>query len=183
MSLDELAGTINGLLDRTRGLPYTQVIRFTADASHELRRPRLGRWRAARRGSPLQRPRGQGGSTGMSSHRSASSASGFTALVNGLLLLARADRRGGPPQRGDPSTSRPLAGEVRRDVRNRLRRSAGFKLINRRPGPSDCHRGLLAACGNWLTNLLDKRHPVHGPPAVSVTLRVEEAGRPEPSSA
>ena len=43
--LDELAGTINGLLDRLAAY-HAQVIRFTADASHELRSP-LGAMRAA----------------------------------------------------------------------------------------------------------------------------------------
>ena len=43
--LDELAGTINGLLDRLAAY-HGQIIRFTADASHELRGP-LGAMRAA----------------------------------------------------------------------------------------------------------------------------------------
>ena len=85
--LDELAGTINGLLDRLAAY-HAQVIRFTADASHELRSP-LGAMRAAVEVA-LQRPRGS------EEYRDVLASLGeqcerLTALVNGLLLLARAD--------------------------------------------------------------------------------------------
>ena len=70
--LDELAGTINGLLDRLAAY-HAQVIRFTADASHELRSP-LAAMRAAVEVA-LQKPRTRR-NTGTSSRRSASSASG-----------------------------------------------------------------------------------------------------------
>ena len=84
--LDELAGTINGLLDRLAAY-HAQIIRFTADASHELRSP-LGAMRAAIEVALSSRASRR--NTGMSSRRSASSASG-SRPVNGLLLLARAD--------------------------------------------------------------------------------------------
>jgi heavy metal sensor kinase len=85
--LDELAGTINDLLDRLAAY-HAQVIRFTADASHELRSP-LGAMRAAIEVA-LGQPREA------SEYRDVLSSLGeqcerITALVNGLLLLARAD--------------------------------------------------------------------------------------------
>lgn len=85
--LDELAGTINGLLDRLAA-DHAQVIRFTADASHELRSP-LGAMRAAVEVA-LGQPRGP------EEYREVLTSLGeqcdrLTALVNGLLLLARAD--------------------------------------------------------------------------------------------
>jgi heavy metal sensor kinase len=85
--LDELAGTINGLLDRLAAF-HVQIIRFTADASHELRSP-LGAIRAAVEVA-LQKPRDP------DEYRSILATLGeqcerLTVLVNGLLLLARAD--------------------------------------------------------------------------------------------
>jgi heavy metal sensor kinase len=85
--LDELAGTINGLLDRLAAY-HCQITRFTADASHELRGP-LAAMRAAVE-IALQNPRESDvyrdvlASFGEQCER-------LTALVNGLLLLARAD--------------------------------------------------------------------------------------------
>jgi heavy metal sensor kinase len=85
--LDQLAGTINDLLDRLADY-HAQVTRFTADASHELRSP-LGAMRAAIEVA-LQQSRTAHeycdilGSLGEQCER-------LTALVNGLLLLARAD--------------------------------------------------------------------------------------------
>jgi heavy metal sensor kinase len=85
--LDQLAGTINDLLDRLAEY-HAQVARFTADASHELRSP-LGAMRAAVEVA-LQQPRTAPeyrdilGSLGEQCER-------LTTLVNGLLLLARAD--------------------------------------------------------------------------------------------
>ena len=85
--LDELAGTINDLLDRLAAY-QGQVIRFTADASHELRSP-LGAMRAAvdvalQNSRTEQEYRDVLSSLGEQCER-------LTALVNGLLLLARAD--------------------------------------------------------------------------------------------
>jgi heavy metal sensor kinase len=85
--LDELAGTINNLLDRLADY-HAQVTRFTADASHELRSP-LGAMRAAVE-IALQQPRS------LTEYCDTLSSLGeqcerLTTLVNGLLLLARAD--------------------------------------------------------------------------------------------
>ena len=85
--LDELAGTINSLLDRLAAY-HAQIIRFTADASHELRSP-LGAMRAAIEVA-LGQPREA------KEYRDVLSSLGeqcerLTALVNGLLTLARAD--------------------------------------------------------------------------------------------
>jgi heavy metal sensor kinase len=85
--LDELAGTINSLLDRLAAY-HAQVTRFTADASHELRSP-LAAMRAAIEVA-LGQPREVG------EYREVLSSLGeqcdrLTSLVNGLLLLARAD--------------------------------------------------------------------------------------------
>jgi heavy metal sensor kinase len=85
--LDELAATINGLLERLAAY-HAQITRFTADASHELRSP-LGAMRAAIEVA-LQQPRESEeyrnilGSLGEQCER-------LTSLINGLLLLARAD--------------------------------------------------------------------------------------------
>lgn len=85
--LDELAGTINDLLDRLAAY-HRQVIRFTADASHELRGP-LAAMRAAvdvalRKPRESEDYRNTLASLGEQCER-------LTALVSGLLLLARAD--------------------------------------------------------------------------------------------
>ncbi len=85
--LDELAGTINDLLDRLAAY-HRQVIRFTADASHELRGP-LAAMRAAvdvalRKPRETEEYRDTLASLGEQCER-------LTALVGGLLLLARAD--------------------------------------------------------------------------------------------
>lgn len=85
--LDQLAGTINVLLDRV-AKKHEQMIRFTSDASHELRSP-LAALRAAIEVS-LQQPRSSDG------YRELLGSLGeqcqhLTDLVNNLLLLARAD--------------------------------------------------------------------------------------------
>jgi heavy metal sensor kinase len=85
--LDQLAATINDLLDRLAAY-HAQGARFTADASHELRSP-LAAMRAAVEVT-LQQPRENHeyrqilGTLGEHCER-------LTTLVNGLLLLARAD--------------------------------------------------------------------------------------------
>src|SRR6185312_1153963 len=84
--LDQLAAAFNGLLDRLAAY-HDQVIRFTADASHELRSP-LGAMRAAIEVA-LQQPRDP------EEYRSILASLGeqcerLTSLVNALLLLARA---------------------------------------------------------------------------------------------
>ena len=85
--LDRLAETINALLDRLASY-HAQAARFTADASHELRGP-LAAIRAAI-DVAVQQPRSADeyrdflGDLGEQCDR-------LTALVNGLLLLARGD--------------------------------------------------------------------------------------------
>ena len=85
--LDELAATINGLLDRLAAF-HTQASRFTADASHELRSP-LGAMQAAIE-LALQKQRAP-----EEYQETLCALSGqcerLNALVNGLLLLARSD--------------------------------------------------------------------------------------------
>ncbi len=85
--LDELAATINGLLDRLAAF-HTQASRFTADASHELRSP-LGAMQAAIE-LALQKPRAPDEYQETLCTLS-SQCERLTALVNGLLLLARSD--------------------------------------------------------------------------------------------
>jgi two-component system OmpR family sensor kinase len=85
--LDRLATTINDLLDRLAAY-HAQAVRFTADASHELRSP-LAAMRAAIE-VVLQQPRTD------EAYRDALVSLGeqcdrLTTLTNGLLLLARAD--------------------------------------------------------------------------------------------
>lgn len=85
--LDRLAATINDLLDRLAA-DHAQIIRFTADASHELRSP-LGAMRAAvevalQQSRSADEYRDMLASLGEQCER-------LTALVNKLLLLARAD--------------------------------------------------------------------------------------------
>jgi two-component system, OmpR family, sensor kinase len=85
--LGELAGTFNGLLDRLAAY-HAQIVRFTADASHELRGP-LGAMRAAVE-ITLQKPRES------EEYRNVLASLGeqcerLTVLVNALLLSARAD--------------------------------------------------------------------------------------------
>lgn len=87
--LDQLAGTINDLLDRLAAY-HARMIQFTADASHELRSP-LAAMQAAIEVA-LQQPRSadeyrdQLGALAEQCDR-------LTRLVNSLLLLARADAR------------------------------------------------------------------------------------------
>lgn len=85
--IDLLAGTVNDLLDRL-GSYHAQMTRFTADASHELRGP-LAAIRAA-----IEVALGQDRTA--EEYRETLVALGersdrLAALVNGLLLLARAD--------------------------------------------------------------------------------------------
>jgi heavy metal sensor kinase len=166
--LDELAGTINGLLDRLAAY-HTQVIRFTADASHELRSP-LGAMRAAVEVA-LQRPRGIDeyrdvlASLGEQSER-------LTALVNGLLLLARADA-GEVPLSGETLDLASLVGEVA-EMFEPLAEERGIQLVTDAPTPVAV-TGDSARLRQLVTNLLDNAIRFTGPGG-SVTLRVEETG-------
>lgn len=85
--IDELATTINGLLDRLSAY-HAQIIRFTADASHELRGP-MGAMRAIVEVA-LQRQRS------VPEYQEILETLGeqcdkLTLMVDALLLLARAD--------------------------------------------------------------------------------------------
>lgn len=85
--LDELAITINGLLDRV-SMIHNQIVRFTADASHELRSP-LGAMRAMVEVA-LQKPRS------IIDYQSVleslgEQCDGLSHMVDSMLMLARAD--------------------------------------------------------------------------------------------
>jgi heavy metal sensor kinase len=85
--LDQLATTVNSLLDRV-SQKHEQLIRFTSDASHELRSP-LTALRTAIE-IAMQQPRSNEGYRellGMLGEQ----CQRLTDLVNNLLLLARAD--------------------------------------------------------------------------------------------
>jgi heavy metal sensor kinase len=167
--LDELAETINGLLDRLAAY-HAQVSRFTADASHELRSP-LAAMRASVEVA-LQQPRTAAdyrdvlASLGEQCER-------LTALVNGLLLLARVD-----------------AGEVlvRREVVNisALSEEAAemYEPLAEERGIVfrwECRQG-VAVLGDaqrlrqLVTNLVDNAMKFT-PPGGSVTLQVQQTGR------
>ncbi|MBX6315102.1 MAG: heavy metal sensor histidine kinase [Isosphaeraceae bacterium] len=166
--LDQLAGTINDLLDRLAAY-HAQVIRFTADASHELRSP-LGVLRTAIEVA-LQQPRTAADyrhvleSLGEQCDR-------LAALVNDLLLLARADA-GQVELRRVPVDLAALADEVI-EMYQPLAEERGLELAWDRPDPIPT-QGDPARLRQLLTNLLDnaiKFNEAGG----TVTVRVEQAG-------
>jgi len=146
--LDQLAGTLNEMLDRLAAY-HVQVIRFTADASHELRSP-LAAMRAAVEVA-LQQPRTAGeyrdtlGSMAEQCGR-------LTALVNGLLLLARADA-GQAELRREPVDLAELADEVA-EMFEPLAEEMGLQLVWDRPPPVPV-RGDPPRLRQLLTNLVD----------------------------
>ncbi|ODT97836.1 MAG: hypothetical protein ABS79_06875 [Planctomycetes bacterium SCN 63-9] len=165
--LDELAGTINDLLDRLAAY-HAQIIRFTADASHELRSP-LGAMRAAVEVALVQ-PREPGAyrevlaSLGEQCER-------LTALVNGLLLLARADA-GEMTVRREPVDLTSLAVDVA-EMYEPLAEERGV-WFRSECGPPVPVAGDPARLRQLVTNLVDnaiKFTEAGG----TVTLRVEEA--------
>lgn len=165
--IDELAGTVNGLLDRLAAY-HAQVIRFTADASHELRSP-LAAMRAAVEVA-LQRPRAAEG------YRDVLASLGeqceqLTALVNGLLLLARADA-GEVAVARDPVDLAALAGEAA-EMYEPLAEDRGIAFRWECPGPvavaGDAHR-----LRQLVTNLVDNAIKFT-PRGGSVLLRVGQA--------
>jgi two-component system, OmpR family, heavy metal sensor histidine kinase CusS len=146
--LDELAGTINGLLDRL-GAYHTQITRFTADASHELRSP-LGAMRAAVEVA-LQKPREA------EEYRSVLASLGeqcerLTSLVNGLLLLARADA-GEVLLRRETVDLAALACEVG-EMFDPLAEEKGIQLITHARSPVTV-AGDASRLRQLVTNLLD----------------------------
>jgi heavy metal sensor kinase len=146
--LDELAGTINGLLDRL-GAYHTQITRFTADASHELRSP-LGAMRAAVEVA-LQKPRES------EEYRSVLASLGeqcerLTSLVNGLLLLARADA-GEVLLRREAVDLAALACEVG-EMFDPLAEEKGIQLVTHARSPVTV-AGDASRLRQLVTNLLD----------------------------
>jgi heavy metal sensor kinase len=163
--LDELAGTINRLLDRLAAY-HAQITRFTADASHELRGP-LGAMRAAVE-IALHKPRES------EEYRNVLASLGeqcdrLTVLVNGLLLLARADA-------GEVTIGREmvdlaaLAREVA-EMFDPLAEEKGIQLITETASPVTV-TGDPARLRQLVTNLLDNalRFTERGG---SVTLRID----------
>jgi heavy metal sensor kinase len=163
--LDELAATINGLLDRLAAY-HAQIIRFTADASHELRSP-LAAMRAAVE-IALQKPRGSG------DYRTVLATLGeqcerLTSLVNGLLLLARADA-GEVGIRREPVDVAALADDVA-EMFDPLAEERGIRLIAETAGPVMV-AGDPSRLRQLLTNLVDNAVRFTEPGG-KVTLRVE----------
>jgi heavy metal sensor kinase len=163
--LDELAGTINGLLDRLTAY-NAQIIRFTAHASHELRSP-LGAMRAAIE-IALQKPRGS------DEYRNVLASLGeqcerLTALVNGLLLLARADA-GEFPIKRDLIDLSALACEVG-EMFDPLAEEKGIQLVIDKNSPVTIS-GDASRLRQLLTNLLDNAIRFTGPGG-SVTLEID----------
>lgn len=166
--LDELAATINGLLDRLAAF-HAQVIRFTADASHELRSP-LGTMRAAIEVA-LQQPRTP------DAYRAILASLGeqceqITALVNGLLLLARADAGEIVLQRHAVDLA-DLARDVA-EVFEPLAEERGIRLSARAPIPTAV-AGDPARLRQLVTNLLENAIRFTNPGG-SVTVAIERVG-------
>ena len=163
--LDELAGTINGLLDRLAAY-HAQIIRFTADASHELRGP-LGAMRAAVE-IALQKPRES------EEYRNVLASLGeqcerLTSLVNGLLLLARADA-GEVLIRREAVDLAALACEVG-EMFDPLAEEKGIQLVTHTSSPVTV-TGDPSRLRQLVTNLLDNAIRFTEPGG-SVTLRVD----------
>ena len=163
--LDELAGTINGLLDRLAAY-HAQIIRFTADASHELRSP-LGAMRAAVE-IALQKPREA------EEYRNVLASLGeqcerLTTLVNGLLLLARADA-GEVPVRRESLDLAALAAEVG-ELFLPLADEKGIQLVTDTSIPVTV-AGDPSRLRQLVTNLLDNAIRFTEPGG-TVTLRVD----------
>lgn len=163
--LDELAGTINGLLDRLAAY-HAQITRFTADASHELRGP-LGAMRAAIE-IALQKPRES------AEYRSVLASLGeqceqLTALVNGLLLLARADA-GEVLIKREPIDLASLVREVV-ELFDPLAEERGTRLVAHLAGPATIV-GDPSRIRQMITNLLDNAIRFTEPGG-SVTLHVD----------
>jgi heavy metal sensor kinase len=168
--LDELAATTNGLLDRLAAY-HAQVIRFTADASHELRSP-LAAMQAAVE-IALQKPREPEeyqtilATLGEQSER-------LTALVNGLLLLARVDA-GEVTIRREAADLAGLACDVA-EMFDPLAEERGIRLVADVSGPVTLS-GDPSRLRQLVTNLVDNAVRFTEPGG-TVTLRVHGvAGR------
>jgi heavy metal sensor kinase len=163
--LDQLATAVNRLLERLAAY-HAQIIRFTADASHELRSP-LGAMRAAIEVA-LQRPRESEeyrhilASLGEQCER-------LTALVNGLLLLARADA-GELAIRSEPIDLAAIAGEVA-EMFEPVAEERGVRLVAELAGPATIV-GDPSRLRQLVTNLVDNAIRFTEPGG-SVTVRAE----------
>jgi heavy metal sensor kinase len=165
--LDELAGTINGLLDRLAAY-HAQIIRFTADASHELRGP-LGAMRATveialQNSRESEEYRNVLASLGEQCER-------LTSLVNGLLLLARADA-GEVLIRRETVDVAALACEVV-EMFDPLAEEKGIRLFTHSSSPVTV-AGDPSRLRQLVTNLLDNAIRFTEPGG-SVTLRVDRS--------
>jgi two-component system heavy metal sensor histidine kinase CusS len=167
--LDELAATINDLLDRL-SVYHAHIIRFTADASHELRSP-LGAMRAAIEVA-LGRPREPGEYRGVLASLG-EQCERLTALVNHLLLLARADA-GQIVVSRQPLDLSALAAVVS-EMYEPLAEERGVEFRWECPAPV-LVLGDASRLQQLVTNLVDNALKFTEPGG-SVTLRVEEAER------
>ncbi len=166
--LDQLAAAFNRLLDHLAAY-HAQIIRFTADASHELRSP-LGAMRAAIEVA-LQQPRES------EEYRRILATLGeqcerLTALINGLLLLARADAGELVIQR-EPIDLASIAGEVV-EMFDPLAEESGVRLSAESAGPVAI-AGDPSRIRQLVTNLVDNAIRFTRPGG-SVTVRVEGFG-------
>ena len=162
-ALDQLAATVNDLLDRLAAY-HDQAARFTADASHELRSP-LAAMRSAIEVA-LQRPRDA------DAYRDVLATLGeradrLAALVNGLLLLARADA-GQVELRPEPLDLASLAADVAELFRP-LAEERGIALACDLPAPVPVV-GDRPRLRQLVTNLVDNAIKFTEPGG-SVTLR------------
>ncbi len=165
--LDLLAGTVNDLLERL-GSYHAQITRFTADASHELRGP-LAAIRAAVEVA-LAQPRTA------EAYRETLVTLGercdrLTALVNGLLLLARADA-GEVELRREPVDLAAIAVEVA-EMFQPIAEERGIALRWEAPGPTRA-LGDPTRLAQLATNLVDNAIKFTEPGG-SVLIRVEKA--------
>jgi heavy metal sensor kinase len=163
--LDQLASAFNRLLERLAAY-HAQIIRFTADASHELRSP-LGAMRAAIEVA-LQQPRES------EEYRSTLASLGeqcerLTSLINGLLLLARADA-GEVAIGREPVDVASIATEVV-EMFEPVADERGVRLVAESTGPATI-AGDPSRIRQLITNLVDNAIRFTEPGG-SVTLRVE----------
>ncbi len=162
--LDQLASAFNRLLERLAAC-HAQIIRFKADASHELRSP-LGAMRAAIEVA-LQQPRES------EEYRNILASLGeqcerLTSLIDGLLLLARADA-GELAIRREPIDLASVATEAA-EMFEAVAEERGVRLVAELAGPATIP-GDASRIRQLVTNLVDNAIRFTEPGG-SVTLRV-----------